>query len=219
MVTNLKIGVFDSGIGGLAIAKAIKKSLPDVTVIRRSDKAHFPYGDRPLDDIYGFTKPLLEELVGEGCQVIVVACNTVTTNFINRLRTELPVPLIGIEPMIKPAAALTKSHVIAVCATPRTLSSARYTWLKQEFAKGIKVIEPDCADWAYMIETKTIDRQRLTDTIEQVTASGADVVVLGCTHYHWIERLIKQLAAGRAQVIQPEQAVISQLKQVLSQLA
>jgi glutamate racemase len=207
---NLKIGVFDSGVGGLSMAKAIKKELPSAEIIRRSDKAHFPYGNRSLEEIYSFTKPILDSLVNEGCQIIVIACNTVTTNFISRLRQEIPVPLIGMEPMVKPAAMLSRTKTIAVCATPRTLTSQRYSWLKQEFAKCVKVIEPDCSDWAYMIESKSIDREKI--------AQGADVIVLGCTHYHWIEDLMKQLAADRATILQPEVPVIDQLKRVLERV-
>jgi glutamate racemase len=211
----MKIGVFDSGVGGLAMANAISKEMTHVEIDRVSDKQHFPYGNRTLDEIYEFTKPLLDNLVHDDCQAIVVACNTVTTNFIDRLRRELPVPLIGIEPMVKPAAENTKSKIIAVCATPRTLQSPRYAWLKETYAKGINVLEPDCSDWAYMVETNNVDREKIARIIDSVCHEGADQIVLGCTHYHWIEQIIKDLAAGRANVIQPEKAVVEQLKNVL----
>jgi glutamate racemase len=123
---------------------------------------------KPLEQIYDFTKPILDDLVTEGCQVIVIACNTVTTNLIARFRQELPVPLIGMEPMVKPAANATSSGIIAVCATPRTLSSERYKLLKQRYAASIKVLEPDCSDWSYMIETNTLDREKIAKTVENV---------------------------------------------------
>jgi glutamate racemase len=144
-----------------------------------------------------------------------VACNTVSTTLINQLREELAVTLIAMEPMVKPAAEQTKSGVIAVCATPTTLSSARYAWLKETYATNVTVLEPDCSDWSYMIEHGAIDEQKIAQRIEETIKQGADVIVLGCTHYHWIEELIKRLAAGRALVLQPEAPVIAQLKRVL----
>ncbi|HET9850199.1 MAG TPA: glutamate racemase [Candidatus Saccharimonadales bacterium] len=214
-----KIGVFDSGVGGLAVIAAIKKELPNVEIIFKSDKAHFPYGTRSIDNIYGFVKPIFDGLASEGCQVIVVACNTVTTNLIERLRAELKIPLIGIEPMVKPAAAATKTGAIAVFATPRTLASTRYSWLKEQYAKGVKVIEPDCSDWAYLIENRQIDRSKIEAIVNGVCAQGADQLVLGCTHYHWIEELIREIAVGRAEILQPEVPVVDTLKTALAQLS
>ena len=218
-MANIKVGIFDSGVGGLAMAKAIASELPNLDLVIKSDKAHFPYGSRSLEDIYRFTKPLVDELVQEDCRVIVIACNTVTTNFIDKLRQEVSVPLVGMEPMVKPAAQASKNKVIAVCATPRTLASERYSWLKQQYARGVTVLEPDCSDWASMVETKSLNKNKIDDIVEEVCAAGADEIVLGCTHYHWIENEIKQAAAGRAEVLQPEKPVIEQLKLTLAQLA
>ncbi len=215
---NRKIGVFDSGVGGLSVVQAIQKALPESEVIYKDDKQHVPYGNRDIEEIHGFVLPILKSLVDEGCEVIVVACNTVTTNLIEPLRKEIGVPLVGMEPMVKPAAATTKTGVIAVCATPKTLSSQRYHWLKDEYAQGVKVLEPDCSDWSYMIESNQLDREKVANIVNGVCSQGADQIVLGCTHYHWIEQIIKELAAGRATVIQPEQPVIEQLKRVLAQL-
>jgi glutamate racemase len=213
-----RIGVFDSGVGGLSVVNAIKKAVPECEIIYKDDSEHVPYGTKTLEQIYDFTRPILDELITEGCQVIVIACNTVTTNLIARLRQELPIPFVGMEPMVKPAANATSSGVIAVCATPRTLSSERYKLLKQRYAASIKVLEPDCSDWSYMIETNTLDRKKIAKTIDYVCEKGADQIVLGCTHYHWIEEEIKELAKGRAEVLQPEKPVIKQLKTVLEQL-
>lgn len=210
-----KIGVFDSGVGGLSVAKAIKRELPDHEVIYRDDSEHVPYGTRSIEEIYSFTKPVLKKLISEGCEVIVIACNTVTTNLIERLRKEIPIPLVGMEPMVKPAAAASKTGVIAVCATPRTLASKRYRWLKEEYAKDVKVLELNCSDWAFLIEVDIPDREKIAKTVKEVCDKNADQIVLGCTHYHWIETEIKKLAKGRAQILQPEAPVIEQLKKVL----
>jgi glutamate racemase len=215
----LKIGVFDSGVGGQSVINAIKKELPDLEIIYKDDKKHLPYGTKTVEQIHEYVRPIFQEFIDEDCQVIVVACNTVTTNLIERLRREFPVPMVGMEPAVKPAAAVSKTGVIAVFATPRTLSSKRYKWLKNEYAEGITVLEPDCSDWAMMIENHEIEREKISKTIESVISGGADQIVLGCTHYHWIEELIKDLAQGKAAVIQPEGAVIEQLKRVLLQLS
>lgn len=215
---KIKVGVFDSGVGGESVVRAIKNELPDVAIIYKDDKQHVPYGTRGIEEIYSFVKPIFEEFVAEGCDVVVVACNTVTTNLISRLRAEIPIPLVGMEPMVKPAAQATKTGVIAVCATPRTLQSERYAWLKNEYAKGVKVLEPDCSEWALMIENNDIDREKIAKTIEEVCDQGADEIVLGCTHYHWIEGLIKELVKSRAEVIQPELPVVHRLRKVLAQL-
>jgi glutamate racemase len=214
---KVKIGVFDSGVGGLSVANAIRKELPDLEIVLKEDKQHLPYGSRAIEEIHGFITPIFQEFIDEDCELVVVACNTVTTNLIGQLREEFDVPMVGMEPMIKPAAERTKSGIIAVCATPRTLASERYGWLKQEFAQGIEVLEPDCSDWALMIENNRIEREKVAKTIEDVIDQGADEIVLGCTHYHWIEQLIKEIANARAEVIQPEKPAIEQLKRVLAQ--
>jgi len=217
-VSRVKIGVFDSGVGGLSVVKAISSELPEVEVIFKNDAEHVPYGDRDVEQIYQFTKPIIKDLIEQGCQIIVVACNTVTTNLIDRLRGDFKVPFVGMEPMIRPAAEMSRSGVIAVCATPRTLQSRRYAWLKENYANNVKVVEPDCSQWALMVETNQVDRQKISDIVEQVIGQQADVIVLGCTHYHWIEQEIKEHAAGRAAVLQPEIPVLEQLKSVLKQL-
>lgn len=215
----MKIGVFDSGVGGLSVANAVQAALPDAEILLRQDKEHVPYGLRKPGEILGFVVPIFQVMVDEGCQVIVVACNTVTTTLIDELRQRFSLPLVAVEPMVKPAAALTKTKVIAVCATPTTLSSARYAHLKEEYAQGITVLEPNCSDWSHMIEHQQMDETKLDTRINQVLDEKADVIVLACTHYHWIEEEIKTLAASRAQVIQPESAIIEQLKRVLAQLS
>lgn len=209
------IGVFDSGMGGRSVADAVERAFPESTVLFRSDTAHLPYGSKSPEELLGYVVPILEELVSEGSDAIVIACNTVTTTLISRLREAIDIPLVGIEPMVKPAAAMTKTGVIAVCATPTTLGSERYAWLKGTYANNLTVLEPDCSDWALMIEADQVDKKKISDRIEEVCAKNADVIVLACTHYHWIEEVIDTIAQGRAVVIQPELAIVQRLKQVL----
>src|SRR3954463_15476541 len=130
---RIKIGVFDSGVGGQSVINAIQKAIPDLDIVYKDDKPHVPYGTRSVAEIHIFVRPIFQEFIDEGCQVIVIACNTVTTNLITHLRQEFDVPMVGMEPAVKPAADLTKTGVIAICATPRTLTSGRYAWLKAEY--------------------------------------------------------------------------------------
>ncbi|MEO6513883.1 MAG: aspartate/glutamate racemase family protein [Candidatus Saccharimonadales bacterium] len=214
----MKIGVFDSGIGGLSVANAIKLAFPEHEVIFKNDAKHVPYGSRGMDEVLVFTLPILQSLVLVGVDCIVIACNTVSTNLIVQLRNLLDVPLIAMEPMVKPAAQQTSTGVIAVCATPATLSSERYAWLKNTYASDIRVLEPDCSTWAAMIEANKVDVSAVESLVQGVIAQNADVIVLGCTHYHWIEALIKKSAGSRAVVLQPEQPVIAELRRVIAPL-
>jgi glutamate racemase len=211
----MKIGVFDSGVGGLSVARAIERALPQHEVLFVNDAEHLPYGSKSPEELLGYVIPILSDLAANGVEVIVIACNTVSTTLITELRSKLSVPLVAIEPMVKPAAAMTKSKTIAVCATPTTLASKRYAWLKESYAGGIRVVEPDTSEWALMIERKQFSELKIAESIEAVLAAGADVIVLACTHYHWIEDLIVDIAGDRATIIQPEQATIRQLVRVI----
>lgn len=215
----MNIGVFDSGVGGKSVANAIKKALPEHTVIYKQDRKNVPYGSKPPEVLFQLVNPILQKMIDEDCKVIVIACNTVTTTIISKLRKQFEVPIIGIEPMVKPAAALTTSNIIAVCATPTTLASKRYAQLKQDYASAITVLEPNCSQWSTMIENDAVNHEKIAQQIKQVCMQGADVIVLGCTHYHWIELEIGDIARHfGATVMQPEPAVVKRLKQALARL-
>lgn len=214
----MKIGVFDSGVGGISLANAINNALPEHEILLREDKENLPYGTKSPKALLELATPIIREMVSEGCRVIVIACNTVTTNIIQDLRKTTTIPLVAIEPMVKPATEQTKSNIIAVCATPATLASKRYAELKQQYTRGIRVLEPDCSDWAQMIERNQVDHDMISDRISEVLSEGADVIVLACTHYHWIKEEISKLAGNKAEVMQPEEAIIRQLKQVVARL-
>lgn len=215
-----KIGVFDSGVGGKSVANAIERRFPGAEVVFVNDAKNLPYGSKTPEELVVLVEPVLQKLA-QRVDVIVVACNTVSTTLIRQLRAKISsTPLIAMEPMVKPAAKQTKSGVIAVCATPGTLRSARYAWLKETYAKQVKVLEPDCSDWSYMIENNQVDQDKIATRISAVCEEGADVVVLGCTHYHWIEKEIQEIANRyNAKVLQSEQPVIDQLARVLAQLS
>lgn len=191
--------------------------MPNAEVIFVYDHVNFPYGSKTTEELISIVTPILQELATK-TDVIVVACNTVSTNLIEPLREAISVPLVAVEPMVKVAAEQTKTGVFAVCATPRTLASVRYQWLKDTFAIGKTVVEPDCADWSRMIEANSINEQKIKQQIDEVCRAGADVVVLGCTHYHWIEGLITKILDGRAVVLQPEKAIIRQLDRIAKEI-
>jgi len=212
----MKIGVFDSGIGGLSVVKAIQQALPDAEVTFVTDKANFPYATKSPDQIWRGIVPIFQALVDQKVDAIVIACNTVSTTLSGKLRGYFPtVPFVALDPMVKPAADLTKSGVIAICATPTTLASKRYKDLKKEFATDKTVLEPDCSEWSYLIEHDKMNDGTIRKNIAPALDSGADVIVLACTHYHWIEEEIKEISKGRAMILQPEEAAIAQLKRVL----
>lgn len=212
----MKIGVFDSGIGGKSVAETLRAEYPEAEVMYVDDRKNVPYGSRQLDEIISLTDTAIQPLLNARCDVIVLACNTATAAAIETLRARYPhTPFIGLEPMVKPAAAMTKSGVIAICATPFTLLSDRYRGLKEKYAQAITVLEPDCSQWAYMIEHDEVDSEKITQSIDEVCEAGADVIVLACTHYHWIKEEILQLAQGRATVIDPSEAISRRVRDVL----
>jgi glutamate racemase len=214
----MKIGVFDSGVGGKSVADALKLGLPGHEILFINDADHLPYGSKTPQELKLLVHPHLQYLVDQGCEIIVVACNTVSCTVLPEMKSEYPVEIVGIVPMIKPASLSTKTGVIAVCATPTTLGSKRYAELKHEFADGIQVLEPDCSDWALMIEANQLDQQKIRTTIDTVCEEGADVIVLGCTHYHWIEDVIRDISSGRAEIIQPESAILERVQSLIAQI-
>lgn len=213
---NMKLGIFDSGIGGEAVAESLRAAFPTADIMTVNDRDHVPYGDRTLEEITTLTDAAIQPLLTSSCDVIIIACNSATAAAIEALRAQYPEHrFIGLEPMVKPAAAMTKSGTIAICATPATLSSNRYAHLKETFAKDITVLEPDCSGWSRMIEDSEVNEDSIEQTVEEVCAAGADIIILACTHYHWIREVIERAAAGRATVIDPSDAIASRVRDLL----
>jgi glutamate racemase len=212
----MKLGVFDSGIGGEAVARSLQESFPDAEMVLADDRDHLPYGDRTQEDIARLTDAAIQPLLAARCDVIVIACNSATAAAIETLRARYPGQLfIGLEPMLKPAALQTKTGIIAVCATPATLSSDRYLSLKKTYTDQVRVLEPDCSEWARIIEDNDVNEAKIERTIETLCDEGADVIVLACTHYHWISEVIERTARGRAVVLLPSEAIARRVSQLL----
>jgi glutamate racemase len=213
-----RVGVFDSGVGGRSVANAIQIALPNVQVTFVNDSKNVPYGTKSPEVLLALVLPILQDLARKS-DVIVIACNTVSTTLIEQLRMAIELPIIPVVPMLEDAVRLSKTTTIAVCATPTTLASEHYNNLKATYANTTTVLEPDCSEWALMIENDQVDRHIIYTQIDEACKMNADVIVLGCTHYHWIEDLIKETANGRATILQPEPSVVAEVKQALAQLA
>lgn len=213
----MKLGVFDSGIGGEAIASSLQKAFPAADIVIVNDRANVPYGDKSPSEVVRLTDAALQPLLSSGCDIIVIACNTATALAIEWLREQYPTQqFIGLEPMIKVAAKQTKTGIVAVCATPATLASDRYKKLKQDFAHDITCLELDCREWAAMIEHGAIDEQHIEKTILAALHQQADVIVLACTHYHWIREVIERSAGSSAVIIDPSVAIINRVRQLMT---
>jgi glutamate racemase len=212
----MKLGVFDSGIGGRAVAASLQLYFPEAELMIVDDHENVPYGSKTPQQILALTDAAIQPLLAARCDIIILACNSASAAAIEELRRRYPSQsFIGLEPMVKPAAALTKSGTIAVCATPATLASERYHRLVKKYGQDVRILEPDCSQWATMIENNQVNRAQIEQTINGCCEQGADVIVLACTHYHWIKDLIAEVAAGRAAVIEPSEAIGRRVKQIL----
>ena len=212
----MKLGIFDSGIGGEAVAVALRTTFPTATILTVNDHKNLPYGDKSGDEIIALTDAAIQPLLSEHCDVVILACNSATAAAITTLRARYPdQKFIGIEPMIKPAADQPQTKTIAVFATPATLASKRYNDLVQKCGAHLTILEPDCSTWAAMIENNSINRSEIKAIVQDVTAKGADVIVLGCTHYHWIKEEIIKIADGRAKVIDPSDAISQRVRSII----
>lgn len=202
----MNIGVFDSGIGGEAVANSLRNYFPEAKITLVNDRENLPYGDKTSHQIRLLTDAAIQPILGS--DVIVVACNSATTAAIEFLRGKYTnQKFIGIEPMIKPALNLTKTRIIGVCATPATLGSNSYRMLKDKYARNYQVVEPDCSNWAQMIENNDLNNSEVITVLDEMIANQVDVIVLGCTHYHWIKELIVEYVGPDIQVLEPSEAI------------
>lgn len=213
------IGVFDSGLGGLSVLAALVDVLPRADFIYYADTAHVPYGEKDDGFIQGRVLAIGSELIAQGCGLLVVACNTATAAAVQALRDAHPgIPVVGVEPGIKPAAASSLSRKVAVLATPSTARSARLKRLIEQHGNDSEIrIEP-CPDWATHVEMLHLDDPALIADIHRRIGSlldwGADRVVLGCTHYSFLVPSITPLITGRAELVEVAAAVARQTQRL-----
>jgi len=207
----MKIGIFDTGLGGEIAAERLRRYFPDAQFTVVNDRAHLPYGSKSSEEIYTLTHAAISPLIGN-CDVLVIACNTATAAAIDRLREEFPdQKFVGYEPMVKPATALSRTGRIVILATPAMAASVRYQKLVAEYGQGVQISTPDCATWASDIEAGNADAVNLGDI-----DANADVIVLACTHYLALQDRIAR-AFPAAQVIEPTKAVASRIASLVSQ--
>jgi glutamate racemase len=214
------IGVFDSGVGGLSVLKAIRQQLPHEKIIYIADQTHVPYGSRPLEEVRAFSEAITRFLLSEGAKLIVVACNTASAAALIWLRQTFPeVPFVGMEPAVKPAAETTQSGIVGVLATPATFQGALYTSVLERFAQGVRIIQDTCPGLVAQIEAGKLagleSRAILESALKPMLAEGIDTVVLGCTHYPFVIPVIEEIAGSKVRVIDPAPAVARQTRRVL----
>ena len=225
------VGFFDSGVGGLCILEAFRKLCPDVETHYIADSKNCPYGNKPPEEIIRLSEANVRKLLKRGCRLIVVACNTATAAAIDYLRANYPdVPFVGLEPAVKPAALKSKSGIVAVLATQGTFNGRLYRETSARCAKGVTILATVADEFVEIVERAarpdglSIDSRRLqTKAVEKIVrkriepliAAGADHIVLGCTHFPHLKPLIEKVAAGRATVVDPSEAVARQAKRLL----
>lgn len=213
------IGIFDSGIGGTSIWKEIAALLPNENSIYLADSANAPYGEKSPEKIIEFCIKNTELLLKKGCKLIVVACNTATTNAIDYLRKTYDVSFIGIEPAIKPAALNTQTNSVGILATKGTLSSALFFKTSEIFASNIQITEQVGTGLVPLIESGKLHSNEmdvlLKTYLKPMLINNIDYLVLGCTHYPYLIPQIQKIAGNKVQIIDSGLAVAKQTKTIL----
>lgn len=226
MEINPSIGIFDSGIGGLSVLRHIRSQLPNADVLYFADAGHAPYGAKPESEVVSRSVVIADFLLARGAMALVVACNTATAAAIAALRLRYPqVPLVGVEPGLKPAAAVTRNKTVGVLATEGTLASTKFLALRDQISKatGVRFLLQPCPGLATQVEkgelfsnATSILLQRFISPLMQ---DGADTLVLGCTHYPFVQPLIEELLvnqpANPVPIIDTGEAVARQLQRLL----
>jgi len=213
------IGVFDSGVGGLSVAREIRAALPGEHVLYLADSAYCPYGGRPLEEIRERTLRVGRYLLDQGAKALVVACNSASGAALEALRAATDVPVIGMEPAVKPAAAATRNGRVGVMATAATLRADRFDRLMRDHALGVEVVSQPCPGLVELVERgdTSSDRTRavLEPLVAPLRAAAVDAVVLGCTHYPFLRPMIGELLGLEVVLIDTGEAVARQTRRVL----
>ena len=218
-MNNAPIGIFDSGIGGVTIFKSVKKLLPKENFLYFSDNLNSPYGNKSKKEIQTLSLKNSEWLLNKGCKIIIVACNTATTNCISLLRKSFKTPFIGVEPAIKPAATNTKTGNIGVLATKGTLNSNLFGITSNDYCSKIKIIEKHGDGLVEMIENGILNgteiEKLLINFLTPMIKSNIDHLVLGCTHFPLINNSIKKILPDNVKILESGEAVAKQTKKII----
>jgi len=221
MPSEAPVGVFDSGVGGLSVLADIRAQLPSESLLYVADSGHVPYGEKSPAYIRARCRNISAFLLEMGAKALVLACNTATVAAIADLRAQYPnVPILGLEPAIKPAAAQTRSGVIGVLATSGTLASDRFATLRDQFAGAAHVVTQACPGLVECVERGDLHspetRQLLARYVAPLLAAGCDTLILGCTHYPFLKPLLRELVPQNVRLIDTGSAVARQLERRLS---
>jgi glutamate racemase len=214
------IGIFDSGVGGISVLRAIREQMPEESVIYFGDQGHIPYGPRRMEQIRDFSEAIARFLLERGAKIIVVACNTASAAALKYLREKFPdIQFVGMEPAVKPAAEHTQTGKVGVLATPTTFQGALYASVVERFANGVELFQSTCPGLVQEIEQGNLTgdktRQILEDALLPMLEKNIDTVVLGCTHYPFVIPLIQQIVGENVRVIDPAPAVAKQAARLL----
>ena len=215
------IGVYDSGVGGLTVWRAIRALLPQEDLLYFADQAKVPYGVRPLEEVRSLAEGVSSYFMGQGAKLIVIACNTASAAALKHLRAlYADFPFVGMEPAVKPAAEQTLSGKVGVLATPSTFQGELYASVVERFAHDVQLYQNTCPGLVQQIEKGYLDtpktRRILTGALEPMLKEGVDTLVMGCTHFPFVIPLIKQIAGEDVRVIDPAPAVARQVQRVLA---
>jgi glutamate racemase len=221
MAREAPIGVFDSGVGGLSVLAEIRALLPLESLLYVADSGHVPYGEKTPEFICQRSQRIAEFLLAQGVKALVLACNTATAAAISQLRERYPqLPIIGMEPAVKPAAAATRTGVVGVLATTGTLQSAKFAALLDRFANDVRVITQPCPGLVEQIEAGELNtpktRELLRAWLQPLLAEGCDTLILGCTHYPFIKPLLAELVPANVSLIDTGSAVARHLQHSLA---
>ncbi len=220
--TDSPIGVFDSGVGGLSVLRALLERLPGESYLYVADSANCPYGPRGHQEIRRLSEGIARYLIGAGAKAVVVACNTASAAALAHLRATFPqVPFIGMVPAVKPAAQATRSGVVGVLATPATFGGRLYEEVVEQHANGVRVLSVACPGLVERVEEGDLDGPATTALLRQCLTplldAGADSIVLGCTHYPFLAPAIRALAGDGVALLEPSAAVARQTARVLAE--
>ena len=209
------IGVFDSGVGGLSVLRAIRDALPAENLVYVADSGHAPYGDKSEAHITQRTLTVGNWLASSGVKAITVACNTATVVAIRHLREQTHIPVVAIEPAIKPATNTTRSGVVGVLATTQTLQSESVARLCQEHGEGKRILLQACPGWVEAVEQADLHSSHtealLRQFVEPLMEQGVDTLVLGCTHYPFLRDALQRIVGDDVTLIDPADAVANEL--------
>lgn len=220
-MNNAPIGVYDSGMGGLSVWRELRRRLPHESLIYLGDGKNCPYGGRPHDDIVSFARAAVRRLVAEGAKMVVVGCNTATTAAIDVLRAEWPdLPIVGLEPAVKPACLTTVSRKIAVLATAHSLSSDMFLRTASRYSTDVEVVKVEGRGFVELVEGdmehSAEAAQVVRTVVEPLLDMGVDKLVLGCTHYPFLRHLIEDVVAGHdIEIIDSGEAVARRVEWLL----